>query len=216
MIQLGDNPWLLILLSLLEILFPLIPAIISSQISKTSIKHELHQIGIKINLNNFPNKLLKGVEGVIIGIGLLILSPLILYFFQDLILTTVFNEEFVIEGIENRISTQIINPNLLQVFIYVLIQFFIIGPCEESFFRGFIITKLKNKMHLTYTIIISSLSFAFFHVPPFLVPISTIISFFGYYFTLGFILSLLFIYFNYSLIPSSLAHSMFNFLLLFL
>ena len=216
MIQLGENPWVLIILSTLEILFIIVPPLISSWISTTTIKQELHHIGVKLSFSNFFNKLIKAVLGIFIGIGLVILSTLILFFFRDIIAISVFSEEFVSEGTENAISTQLVNPTYLQFFIIVIIQFFIIGPCEESFFRGFIISKLKPKMPLIYAIVISSVFFALFHVPPFLVPISTIISYFGYYFTIGFILALVFIYSNFSLIPSSLAHSVFNFLILIL
>ncbi|TFG16760.1 MAG: CPBP family intramembrane metalloprotease [Promethearchaeota archaeon] len=216
MIQLGENPWVLIILSTLEILFIIVPSLISSWISRTNMKQELHQIGVELSFSNLINKLIKVVLGIFIGIGLVLLSILILFFFRDIITIYVFSEEFVSEGTENAISTQLLNPTPLQFFIFVLIQFLIIGPCEESFFRGFIILKLKPKMPLFYAIVISSVFFALFHVPPFLVPISTIISYFGYYFTIGFILALVFTYSNFSLIPGSLAHSVFNFLILLL
>jgi len=216
MLQLGDHPWLLILLSSLEILLVIVPVTISSQITKKSIKQELHQIGLKFELSDSTDKIIKFVIGVDIGIGLLMLSNLILFFFQDILLAFFFTADFIREGFENAIGTQIINPNLNQFIIFVIIQFLIIGPCEESFFRGFIITKLRNKINLGYIVLFSSLIFALYHVPPFLVPISTIISFFGYYFTIGIILALIFIFSDFSLIPVSIAHSVFNFLVLIL
>jgi len=216
MIQLGENPWVLILLSMLEILFIVVPILISSRISRTTIKQELYQIGLQISLSDFTNKLIKITLGIFIGIGLLLLSTLILYFSRDIIVAVVFSEEFVNEGMENTISTQLLNPNILQVFIFGIIQFLIIGPCEESFFRGFIITKLKEKTRLSYAMIISTIAFTLFHVPPFLVPLSTVVSYFVYYFTIGFILSLVFRYSNFSLLPGSMAHSVFNFLILIL
>jgi membrane protease YdiL (CAAX protease family) len=216
MIQLGENPWVLILLSTLEIFLVIIPILISSRLSRTSIKHELREIGININLSNFSLKIKKAVLGIFIGIILVVISNFILVFFQDIITANLFSEEFVAQGKENAINSQILNPTPLQLYIFILIQFLIIGPCEESFFRGFIIVKLKNKIRLIYTLIISSLIFTLYHVPPFLVPLSTIISYFGYYFTIGFILAIIFIYSNFSLIPTSLAHSVFNFLILIL
>ncbi len=216
MIQLGENPWILILLSTLEILLILIPILISSRLSKTPIKHELHEIGIKINLSNFSLKLKKAALGIFIGICLVLMSNFILVFFQNFIIANLFGEEFVVQGNENAINSQILNPSPLQLYLFILIQFLIIGPCEESFFRGFIIVKLKDKIRLIYTLIISSLVFTLYHVPPFLVPVSTIISFFGYYFTIGFILAIVFIYSNFSLIPTSIAHSVFNLLIIIL
>ena len=214
MTQLGENPWILILLSLLEILFILIPILLSSWLSKTTIKHELHQIGLEINFSNTKIKLVKILLGIPIGIALLILSIFILYISRDIVVAVVFSEEFVNEGTENAISNQLVNPNLLQTIIFVIIQFLIIGPCEESFFRGFIIRKLNGKIRLVYAIIFSSLMFTLYHIPPFLVPISTIVNYFAYYFTIGITLSLVFRYSNYSLLPCSVAHSVFNFMIL--
>lgn len=216
MIQLGENPWILILISSLEIFLIVIPILISSRLSRTSIKHELHEIGINITLSNFSLKIKKATLGIFIGISLVVMSNFILVFFQDFITANLFSEEFVVQGKENAINSQILNPTPLQLYIFILIQFFIIGPCEESFFRGFIIIKLKNKIRLIYSLIISSLVFTIYHIPPFLVPLSTIISFFGYYFTIGFILALVYISSNFSLIPTSMAHSVFNFLILIL
>lgn len=216
MIKLGENPWILIILSMFEVLLIIIPIFISSRISRSSMKQELHEIGVVISFSNFINKLMKLALGIVIGIGLVFLSRFILFFFQDIIVSFLFSKDFVKEGVTNAINTQPLNPNPLQIFIFIIIQFLIIGPCEEIFFRGFIITKFKGKIRLAFAIIISSFSFALFHVPPFLVPISTIITYFGYYFTIGIILALIFIYSNFSLIPGSLAHSVFNFLILIL
>ena len=69
-------------------------------------------------------------------------------------------------------------------------------------------------MSITSTILFSSLIFAFYHVPPFLVPLSTIFTFFGYYFTFGILLALVFMLFDFDLVPCIIAHSLFNILLL--
>jgi membrane protease YdiL (CAAX protease family) len=214
MIQLGENPWVLILLSTLEVLLLIIPIFLSSRVSQTTLKQELHLIGMEISLSYHKKKLAKATIGVAIGAGLVLLSPYILYFYRDLVIASVFHEEFVTEGIENAINTQPLTPNLLQLVILVLIQFFIIGPCEEGFFRGFVTIKLKGRLKLRYTMLVSSTLFALFHVPPFIVPLSTIISYFGYYFVIGFILAIVYVYSNFSLLPGSLAHSFFNFLIL--
>ncbi|MBD3342602.1 MAG: CPBP family intramembrane metalloprotease [Candidatus Lokiarchaeota archaeon] len=57
------------------------------------------------------------------------------------------------------------------------LEVLIVGPCEEGFFRGFVLKKSENKLKNTSAILFSSLLFALYHVPPFLVPISTIITF---------------------------------------
>ena len=83
MIQLGENPWVLILLSTLEIFLVVIPIIISSRLSRTSIKHELREIGININLSNLSLKIKRAILGIFIGIILVLMSNYILVFFQD-------------------------------------------------------------------------------------------------------------------------------------
>ena len=138
----------------------------------------------------------------------------IILFFRDIIIRNIFGSEFVEAGEAGVISTSPILPNNIQLMILIILQIIIVGPCEESFFRGFLIQKLKTKLKLAYSIIISSFFFALYHLPPFLVPVTTIITFFGYYFTFGLILSLIFIYFDFSLIPCSTAHSLFNILIL--
>ncbi|MFX1600330.1 MAG: lysostaphin resistance A-like protein [Promethearchaeota archaeon] len=111
-------------------------------------------------------------------------------------------------------STAPIQPTFIQLIILTTLQIIVVGPCEEAFFRGFLIKKFKIKLKLFYSIVISSTIFTLYHVPPFLVPVSTIITFFGYYFTFGLLLALIFVYFNYSIIPCSIAHSCFNVLLM--
>ena len=129
---------------------------------------------------------------------------------------TLFGTQFVEQGVENAITTEPFNPTITQLIIIITIQIIIVGPCEEGFFRGFIIKKSQKKMKLIYSVILSTFIFTIYHVPPFLVPGSTIITFFGYFFTLGMLLALTFIFFKNSLLPSSIAHSMFNILILIL
>ena len=142
------------------------------------------------------------------------ISDLLLTFYIRFIIQNLFGAQVIEDGIGNAISTQPMNPNLIQFSLLITIQIVIIGPCEEAFFRGFVINKIKHKVKLIYSIIFSSFLFAIYHVPPFLVPLTTIITFFGYYFTLGILLSLVFVAFKGSLLPSSIAHSSFNILLL--
>ncbi|MHA2123195.1 MAG: CPBP family intramembrane glutamic endopeptidase, partial [Promethearchaeota archaeon] len=105
-------------------------------------------------------------------------------------------------------------PNITQLIIIIILQILVVGPCEEAFFRGFFIKKLKERTKSIYLVLISSTLFAFYHVPPFLVPLTTVVTFFGYFFIIGVSLSLIFYYFKYSLIPVSVAHSCFNILIL--
>lgn len=213
-IDLGKDPILLISLSFLEILLILIPALIASIIEKRSLLDELKEMGFQRKPTTLRKMLLKVIFGLLIGTIFFFASGYIISFFVNFVVHILFGAQFVEEGINNAISTTPINPTILQLIILIAIQVIIIAPCEEGFFRGFIIGKSRNKIKLLYSIIISSLIFSIYHIPPFLVPLSTIVTFFGYYFSFGIFLSLTFILFKNSLLTSSIAHFTLNILLL--
>lgn len=211
-IQLGENPWILIGLIFLEILFVIIPAYISSKIEKKTFKNLLFEMGFRKN----NDILIKIIAGLSIGVIFFSFGNFILIFFRHIVTENLFGTKFIAEGQEGVISTLPIQPNMVQIIILVILQIIIIGPCEEAFFRGFIIKKLNAKMKIAYSVIISSILFSFYHVPPFLVPLPTTITYFGYYIAFGVLLASVFIFFEYSLIPCSISHSCLNILLLLL
>ncbi|MHA2034854.1 MAG: CPBP family intramembrane glutamic endopeptidase [Promethearchaeota archaeon] len=208
--QLGENPWFLISLIFLETLLVFIPALISSKIEKKTFKKLLSEMGFQRN----EEIIIKIIAGISIGILLFFFGNFLIIFVRNVIVENLFGTSFIEQGQEGVIGTTPIQPDAIQLSILIILQIIIIGPCEEAFFRVFIIKKLNVKTKVVYGVIISSILFAFYHVPPLLVPITTIITFFGYYFILGVFLSLTFLYFNYSLIPSSIAHSCFNILII--
>ena len=157
---------------------------------------------------------IKIIAGLSIGIVLFFLGNILILFFRNIVVENLFGTGFIEQGQEGAITTTPIQPDVFQLSILIILQIIIIGPCEEAFFRVFIIKKCQVKIKVIYSVIISSTCFAFYHVPPIIVPITTIVTFFGYYFILGIFLSLIFLYFNYSLIPCSVAHSCFNILIL--
>ncbi|MCK4778572.1 MAG: CPBP family intramembrane metalloprotease [Candidatus Lokiarchaeota archaeon] len=209
-IKLGENSWILIGLIFFEILFIIVPALISSKLEKMTFTDVIKDMGFQRNKNLF----IKVTSGISFGILFFFFGNYIIIFFRDIIIRNLLGYKFVQYGQEGVISTEPIQPNLFQLIIFIILILIIIGPCEEAFFRGFLIKKFQKKLKLAYSVIISSICFTFYHVPPFIVPIATIVTFFGYYFTFGLILSFIFIYFDYSLIPCSIAHSCFNILIL--
>ena len=213
-INLGEDPSLLIAITFFEIFLILIPAFIASKIEKRPIIEEFKEMGFQLKTYNLQNFILKIFLGLLIGTLFFFLSSFVSYFFINFILQILFGTQFVEQGLENAITTEPFNPTITQLIIIIIIQIFIVGPCEEGFFRGFIISKSHKKMKLIYSAILSTFIFAIYHVPPFLVPISTIITLFGYFFTFGTLLALTFIFFKNSLLPNSIAHSIFNILIL--
>ena len=213
-IELGANPWILIGLMLTELFLIFIPAFIASKIEATSFKDELMFMGFKKNTDPFLKIFTKILAGILIGFIFYFISGYITFFFRNLIIENIFGSEFIKKGQKGSISTNPIKPSLIQVIIIIILQFIIVALCEESFFRGFVIKKIEKKAKYFYSTLISSLCFAIYHTPPFIVPITTIIVYFGYFFTFGILLSITFRIFNYSLIPCIIAHGLFNTLIL--
>ena len=213
-INLGENPLILIFLTLLETLLILIPSLIASKIEKKSFRNILNDIGFKPLENHFKDVVREIVYGIIIGALLFIVGGFILLFFRDIIVRNLFGTKFTQQGMEGSINTELTQPNLLYLIIFIILQIIIVGPCEEGFFRGFIFKKLNNQLKLVLALIISSSLFALYHTPPIIVPLTTIITYFGYFFTFGCFLVLIFNWFKMSLIPCSVAHSIFNILIL--
>ena len=213
-INLGKDPNILILISFAEILFILVPSLIAAKIEKKSLLDELKEMGFQRKPTTLKKMLLKVGFGLLIGTVFFFVSGFILSFFVNFLVQTLFGAQFVEEGINSAISTTPINPTIIQLIILIAIQIIIVAPCEESFFRGFVLRKSYKKMKLLYSIIFSSFIFSIYHVPPFFVPLSTIFTFFGYYFVFGIFLSLTFLLFKNSILPSSIAHFTLNILIL--
>ncbi|MFX0028880.1 MAG: CPBP family intramembrane glutamic endopeptidase [Candidatus Hermodarchaeota archaeon] len=208
-VQLGDNPWILIGLTFLEILFVAVPALISSRIEKKNFRILLSEMGFQKN----EDILIKVIAGLSVGVLFFSFGDFVIILFRNVIIENFFGSEFIQEGQEGVVTTTPVQPTIIQLTILIMLQIVLVGPCEEAFFRGFLINKFKEKVKITYSIIISSIFFTLYHVPPFIVPLTTVITFFGYFFTLGILLALIFVYFDFSLIPCSIAHSFFNILL---
>ena len=212
-INLGQNIWILIGLIFFELLFIIVPSLIAKIVEKNSFKYQLSEMGFHRNKDTLIKNLFKIFSGISIGFLFFIIGGYIISFFLSLVFI-LFGSEFIRAGVEGAISTAPVEPDIIQIIILIILQFAIIGICEEAFFRGFLIKKINKKLHISYAILISSIIFAFYHTPFPLVPITTLITFFGYYFTFGIMLSLLYLYFDYSLIPVAIAHGFFNVLIM--
>jgi len=213
MIALGTDPWILILLTLLELSFIFIPTSIAAKAEKTTLRNQFEELGIyEIAQTNF-SQIKLATLGLIIGIFLFFIGDII-YFLNISLIQELVGERFIKNAQESAISTQPVKPSILQFIIIFVLQFIVVAVSEEIFFRAFLIKKFNRKLKPIYSVLISSIFFTLYHIPPFIVPITTIITYFGYYFILGLLLSITYLSFNYSLIQNILAHGMFNVLIL--
>jgi len=214
--ELGQNPWILISLTFLEILFIIIPAFIASKVEKKTFRIEIIEMGFHKIKTPLRPLLIKSLAGLVLGFLFFMIGGYIIIFFKDIVVNFVFGAPFVQAGEEGAISTSPVNADPLQLLIILILQLLIVAPCEEGFFRGFIVRKSEHKLKTSWAIVLASTCFGFYHIPPFLVSIATIISYFGYYFTFGILLALVFKYFDDSLIPGCFAHVLFNILIILL
>ena len=146
-VQLGENPWILIGLIFLEILFVVVPAFISSRIEKKNFRMLLSEMGFQKN----KDVLIKIIVGLCIGVIFFSFGDFIIIFFRNLIIENWFGTEFIQEGQEGAITTTPVQPDLIQISILIILQIIIIGPCEEAFFRGFLINKFNSQIKLVYS-----------------------------------------------------------------
>jgi membrane protease YdiL (CAAX protease family) len=218
-ILLGENPWILILITPLELLLIFIPAFITAKVEKTSLLAQFKNIlllkaeGHRLSKNSVIQKILKITMGLIWGVILFLIGTYIFLFFR-FIVENLFGTYFISHAEGNAISTQVFQPTMVQIIILIIFQFIIVALSEEAFFRSFLLVKLSKRIKLWFSIIISSTLFTLYHTPPFLVPISTIITFSGYYFSLGLFLSLVFIFHRKSLLLVIICHGVYNMLLI--
>ena len=80
--QLGENIWLLIGLTFLELIFVILPALISSKIEEKSFKNIIKEMGFQKNKDIF----LKVISGLSFGIIFFFFSNYIIIFFRDIII----------------------------------------------------------------------------------------------------------------------------------
>ena len=211
-LNLGQVPIILILLTLLELLFIFVPAFIAKFPDDSTFKDEILEMGFTKSQESIRKQIVKIIIGISLGIGFLLIADYLIIFFKYFITQNLFGIEFLEIAEAGAIETTPESPSEIEFFIILLLQVLIIAPCEEGFFRGFIAKRFYKTNHHVLAIIISSLCFVLFHVPPFLVPIQTIFTYFGYYFLFGIFLAIIFKQFEYSLIPVVAVHSTFNIL----
>ena len=211
--QLGNENLNLIFFTFLELLLLIIPIVIMNLIEKKPLKNHLKSIGFDFSQYSYKKTLLCICEGI--GTALLfflIAGVLINVSFN--IVSSMFGDAFIQDAVSNSIDVKPRDPNPLELIIIISIQFLIVAPCEEAFFRGYLFKNLNSKLNFTISVLLSSTIFAFYHVPPIIVPYSTIFLYFWYFFIFGILLTLLYSLNRELLLPCILTHAIFNMIVL--
>jgi len=95
------------------------------------------------------------------------------------------------------------------IIVGVIVIFVTVAFAEEFCFRGVLLKEFNHK-NKVFGVILSSFLFMLFHVMPGIVPWSTFMTFWLYYFTFGVMLSLITIFQKGDLIVAIFAHGAFN------
>jgi len=199
--------WILLLLSLLEFIFLLGPVIYY----KITKKENMYS---SIVVRALPPKhsLRARIVDIIVGVSA---GVFLSFFAQGLLYGTVrgiiaiFGVEFY--DLANSGSIDLIPPSLStgEIIVFSLINFFVIGLCEEYFFRSVLFIEFKKKLK-NWSYLLNGTIFALYHVFPGIVPIQTTITYFLYYFLLAIFLCVLLETNNNDLLSNIIAHGTFN------
>jgi len=197
------------LFSAAELIFIAIPMIVF-KIQKKDLKYEFrHRI--------IPDEMLHRngwlrMADIIFGI----LFGVFFYFFGGLLSITIrkviiliMGEEFYNTASEGSVNTTPPPPPPDPLIIWTLVIFISVAFAEEFCFRGVLLKEFNHK-NKVFGVILSSFLFMLFHVMPGIVPWSTFMTFWLYYFTFGVLLSLITIFQKGDLIVAIFAHGTFN------
>ena len=204
------------LFSATELIFFVVIPMIVFKIQKKDLKYEFrHRI--------IPNEMLHRngwlrLADIIFGI----LFGVCFYFFGGLLSSTIRKVIIFFLGSDfyNTASAGSVNttpppppPDPLIIWtliiVGVIVIFVTVAFAEEFCFRGVLLKEFNHK-NKVFGVILSSFLFMLFHVMPGIVPWSTFMTFWLYYFSFGVLLSLITMFQKGDLIVSIVAHGTFN------
>ncbi|MHA1696866.1 MAG: CPBP family intramembrane glutamic endopeptidase [Candidatus Helarchaeota archaeon] len=208
-IKIEDSVIMLFLFSLFEFLF-FIPILIYTLIKKRNFSQYIKNL-IYNNLKNKKTPIFILVS-ISIAISMIFIAPYIIYL-SEILFLIVFGEELLQQSQENlnEFITMIQNP--VDVFLIIIMCFFVIALSEELFFRGFLQDSIKSSKK--WRIILSATFFSLYHLITSF-NLFSIIYMFGYYFIWGIILSLEFYFCRKQLIFPILTHGLFDLITFFI
>ena len=150
------------------------------------------------------------IYAIIFCIAMLLFSSFIITG-TAIAINIIFGEWATIVAVENANSINISEPGDLDIFLYATISFCIVAPCEELFFRSFLLH--EPGLSLRSRVIVSTFSFYVYHVFASF-NIFTFLLYLPYYTVWGFLLCIQQVYIaKYRTLFPIITHGLFNFLL---
>ena len=81
-LELGQNPWILICITFLELLLIVIPALIASKVEKKTFKEEIIEMGFIKSDDQSISLIFKIIAGLMVGFVFFLIGGFIIYFFK--------------------------------------------------------------------------------------------------------------------------------------
>jgi len=198
-----------------ELIFIAIPMIVF-KLQKKDLKYEFrHRIVPNEMLNrNFWFRLADIIMGIFIGVFFYYFGGLLAITIKKVIIE-IMGEEFYNTASVGSVNTTPPPPPPDPLIIWtliivgVIVIFTTVAFAEEFCFRGVLLKEFNHK-NKVFGVILSSTLFMLFHVMPGIVPWSTFLTFWLYYFVFGVLISLITMFQKGDLIVSIVAHGTFN------
>jgi len=214
------NPYFIILLSLTELIFILVPVYyVGNYLQNPTLNNRLVLLGFTFKGNNN----FKAIKEIFIGLGFAIVGIFLVFsvsFLIEIILELIFGVDIVFTGggSLNELDIILANSDILALIFLAITMILIIGTSEELLFRGFMQKGLLRTVGKYGGIIITALIFSLIHLIGIFQMgnktlieylISFLLNFFPY-FALSLLLGFLFYWRKENLIAVVIMHGFYN------
>ena len=216
-----NNPFFMVLATLAELILILIPIwYIKKYLKNPSLENRLTLLGFTTkgyDRNKIFKEVLIGIAFAFVGILVVVGASIGI----ELFLRYVFGVRIIHEGAGNDVEVIISGMDVFVLILMILLMIFIVGPCEEILFRGFMQRGLVRTLGDTWGIIITAIIFAGIHLVGLILyildPIVFIILFiylFAPYIAISIMLGLLFRWREENLVAVIVTHGVYNSLMI--
>ena len=216
-ISIISNPFFIVLSTLAELILIIIPIwYVKKYLRNPSLENLLDLLGFTIkgyDRSKLFKEILIGIAFAFIGILLVAGASIGIEAF----LRYVLGVRIIREGPSNDVEYIITGMDILVLILMILMMLFIVGPCEEILFRGFMQRGLVRTLGDTWGILITAIIFAAIHLVTLILyildPIVFLILFiylFAPYIAISLMLGLMFRWRNENLVAVIVTHGVYN------
>ncbi len=212
-----SNPFFMVLSTLAELILILIPIwYIKKYLQNPSLENRLTLLGFTTkgyDRNQVFKEILIGIAFAFVGILVVVAASLGI----ELLLRYAFGVRIIREGAGGNVEVIITGMDVLILILMILVMIFIVGPCEEILFRGFMMKGLTRTLGDTWGLILTAFIFAIIHLVGLLVyilnPLVFLILFIyllAPFFAISLMLGLLYRWREENLVAVTVTHGVYN------